>query len=674
MTEIADVPVLGLGREQSQLWTQALMGLAGVVRQRRLELGRRAWNRAEDAARGHDQLVAAADPPVRTMTDQERGQFERQLRGEEPWGAGEPERRDGVTPGGALSVTFGPADPFGAWGLEAVARPVGDQDAFRTVVRCADEATARALADDLMAGGPEKVARLHGFASLAADRARTAQLEVTETEQQRLARAAAAVRQVWPAELADAVIEPTPAQRRKGETLNPAFGALAWRLAQMETHGVSMTTVLAEVGAARLMDRDVHNPAALAEYLVEQMLPKDELIDLDLRADAERGADRPAAEPLRPEHTRPANAEAIEDALKKALPGDLLTKVRDARGYDKLLDGINEQMEKGRSADALLARLPAGRIANAGDPASYLAAIVRQRGNIAERPPVAGGRASMASLIEESLPRATAEKVVGCSAWPRLAKRLADWQNEGVPVTELIGSLPTAQVDSARLPAAFAASLLNSRVQRYRATQRDDTVGANAAEPPSRTSAGQPGHDGGQTHQQTPDDSAPRGEAPADLGWTEQLDESSAVDRVGLDAAIGMGSVEQDAQLAARLGRARAASAGHGAAAAAAEARADRDEVHAGYARATPDLADTPEREDLEGQAEAHVHDQAAAAERATAAEQHGADVAAALRAEVAYVPGADPAANRAKAARGVVTPPRRPGPHAHEHDRSRSR
>jgi hypothetical protein len=674
VTEIADVPVLGLGREQSQLWTQALMGLAGVVRQRRLELGRRAWNRAEDAARGHDQLVAAADPSVRTMTDQERGQFERQMRGEEPWGAGEPERRDGVTPGGAVSVTFGPADPFGAWGLEAVARPVGDQDAFRTVVRCADEATARALADDLMAGGPEKVARLHGFASLAADRARTAQLEVTETEQQRLARAAAAVRQVWPVELADAVIEPTPAQRRKGETLNPAFGALAWRLAQMETHGVSMTTVLAEVGAARLMDRDVHNAAALAEYLVEQMLPKDELIDLDLRADAERGADRPAAEPLRPEYTRPANAEAIEDALKKALPGDLLAKVRDARGYDKLLDGINEQMEKGRSADALLARLPAGRITNAGDPASYLAAIVRQRGNIAERPPVAGGRASMASLIEESLPRATAEKVVGCSAWPRLAKRLADWQNEGVPVTELIGSLPTAQVDSARLPAAFAASLLNSRVQRYRATQRDDTAGANDAEPPSRTPAGQPSHDGEQTHRRTPDDSGPRGETPADLGWTEQLDESSAVDRVGLDAAIGMGSVEQDAQLTARLGRARAASAEHGAAAAAAETRADRDEVHAGYARATPDVADTLEREDLEGQAEAHVYDQAAAAERATAAEQHGAEVAAALRAEVAYVPAADPAANRAKAVRGVVTPPRRPRPHTHEQDRSRSR
>lgn len=675
MTETADVPVLGLGREQSQLWTQALMGLAGVVRQRRLELGRRAWNRAEDAARGHDQLVAAADPPVRTMTDQERSQFERQVRGEEPWGAGEPERRDGVTPGGAVSVTFGPADPFGAWGLEAVARPVGDQDAFRTVVRCADEATARALADDLMAGGPEKVARLHGFASMAADRARAAQQEVTETEQQRLARAAAAVREVWPAELADAVIEPTAAQRRKGETVNPAFGALAWRLAQMEAHGVSMTTALAEVGAARLMDRDVHNPAALAEYLVEQMLPTDELIDLDLRADTERSADRPAAEPLRPERARPANADAIEDALKKALPGDVLAKVRDARGYDKLLDGVNEQMEKGRSADALLARLPVGRITHAGDPASYLAAIVRQRGNIAERPPVAGGRASMASLIEESLPRATAEKVVGCSAWPRLAKRLADWQNEGVPVTELIGSLPTTPVDSARLPAAFAASLLNSRVQRYRATQRDDTAGVNDAEPPSRTPAGQPGHDREPTHQQTPQDSAHHIEASADLGWTEQLDESSAVDRVGLDAAIGLGTVEQDARLADRLGRAPAASAAHSAAAAVAEARADRDEVHADYARATPDVADTPEREDLEGQAEAHVYDQAAAAERATAAEQHGAEVAAALRAEVAYVPAADPPANRAKAVRGVVTPtptPRRP--HTHEQDRSRSR
>jgi hypothetical protein len=125
VTETAEVPVLGLGRDQTQLWTQALMGLAGVVRQRRLELGRRAWNRGEDAARGHDELAAAPDPAVRTMTDLERAQFERRMRGEEPWGAGEPERRDGVSADGAVSVMFGPAASFGAWGLEALARPVG---------------------------------------------------------------------------------------------------------------------------------------------------------------------------------------------------------------------------------------------------------------------------------------------------------------------------------------------------------------------------------------------------------------------------------------------------------------------------------------------------------------------------------------------------------------------
>jgi hypothetical protein len=686
VSETADVPVLGLGREQTQLWTQAVMGLAAVVRQRRLGLGRLAWNRAEDAARGHDQLVAAADPPVRTMTAQERDRFERQMRGEEPWGAGDPERRDGATPGGAVSVTFGPADPFGAWGLEAVARPGGDQDAFRTVVRCADEATARALADDLMAGGPEKVARLHGFASLVADRARAAQLQVTETEAQRLARAAAAVREVWPAELADAVIEPTVAQRRKGETVNPAFGALAWRLAQMESHGVSMTTVLAEVGAFRRMDSDVHNPAALAEYLVEQMLPKDKLVDLDLRADAEREAARAAAAaPLRPERARPANADAIEEALTKAMPADVLAKVQEARGYDRLLDGLNEQMEKGQPADALLTRLPVGRITNAGDPASYLAAIVRQRGNIAEQPSVAGGRASMATLIEDSLPRATAEKVVGCSAWPGLAKRMADWQNEGIPVTEMIESLRVSRVDTARRPAAFAVALLNSRVRRYRATHNDDTTGVDGAERPSRgATAGQPGQDGGPTPRPTSENSVHRGGAeasaptlggaPTDLAWTEQLDGSSAIDRVGLDAAIGLGTVEQDARLAASLGRAPAATAAQGAAAEIAEARADRDEVHAGYARTTPDVEDTPRREDLDGQAEAHVHDQAAAAERATAAEQRGAASAPALRAEVTYVPGADPAPNRAASRPAVVTPPRRPRPRTLEQDRSRGR
>lgn len=675
MTETAEVPVLGLGRDQTQLWTQALMGLAGVVRQRRLELGRRAWNRGEDAAREHDQLAAAADPPVRTMTDHERGQFERRMRGEESWGAGEPERRDGVTADGAVSVTFGPADPFGAWGLEALARPVGGHDPVRTVVRCADEATARTLAEDLMAGGPETVARLHGFAGLAADRARAAQREGIDTEQQRLARAAAAVREVWPASLADAVLEPTAAQRRTGQTLNPAFGALAWRLAQMEAHGVSMTTVLAEVGVARLMEPDVRNPAALAEYLVEQMLPTDEPIDLDLRAQVGHWAAQSAAAPPRPEGPRPMNAQAIEEALEKALPSDVLARVQGARGYDKLLDGINAQIDEGRAVDGLLTRLPVGRISNAVDPASYLAAIVRQRGNLTEGPPVVGGRASMAAVVEESLPRGTAEKVVGCSGWPRLAKRLADWQNEGVPVSELIGSLPTTQVDSARRPAAFATVLLNSRVQNYRAKQRDATAGVTDEPPPSRAPAGQLDLEGGPALQQTPDDSPHTVEARAGLGWTEQLDESSAVDRVGLEAAIGLGTVEQDARLAARLGRAPAASAGHGAAAAAAEARADRDEVLAGYARATPDVADTPEREDHDGQVDAHVHDQAAAAERASAAEQHGAEVAAALRAEVAYVPHAAAVATRIPAVRGGVgTAPRRPRPHTHEQDRTRSR
>ncbi|GJF03866.1 hypothetical protein [Pseudonocardia sp. D17] len=670
MTETAEVPVLGLGRDQTQLWTQALMGLAGVVRQRRLELGRRAWNRGEDAAREHDQLAAAADPPVRTMTDQERAQFERRMRGEEPWGAGEPEHRDGVTPGGAVSVTFGPADSFGAWGLEALARPAGDQSPVRTVVRCADEATVRALADDLMAGGPEKVARLHGFAGLAADRAHAAQREGVDTEQQRLVRAAAAVREVWPGGLADAVIEPTQARRRAGESFNPAFGALAWRLAQMEAHGVSMTTVLTEVGAARLMGADVDNPAALAAHLVEQMLPKDEPVDLDLRAQAEHRAARSAADPPGPDATRPAHAHAIEQALTKALPSDVLSKVQTARGYDKLLDGINAQMDEGRTVDGLLARLPVGRIRNAVDPASYLAAIVRQRGNLTERPPVAGGRASMASLVEESLPRATADKIVGCSAWPRLAKKLADWQNEGVPVNELLASLTTTQVDSARRPAAFAATLLTGRAERSRATPHAGATEVDDAEP---AAGREPGQDRGPT-QRPPEDSA-RTAASAHLGWTEQLDESSAVDRVGLDAAIGLGTVEQDARLAARLGRAPAASAGHGAAVAAAEARADRDEVLAGYARATPDAADTPEREDHDGQVDAHVHDQAAAAERASAAEQHGAQVAAALRAEVAYVPHAAAVATRTPAVRGGVgAAPRRPRPPTHEQDRTRSR
>jgi hypothetical protein len=91
-------------------------------------------------------------------------------------------------------------------------------------VSCADTATAMELADDLLAGGPEQVDRLHAFATLSARRAAAAANDVSEPEPARLARAAAAVRQVWTrpryTALAEAVVASPRSRRWRGGCMN----------------------------------------------------------------------------------------------------------------------------------------------------------------------------------------------------------------------------------------------------------------------------------------------------------------------------------------------------------------------------------------------------------------------------------------------------------------------
>jgi len=153
-----------------------------------------------------------------------------------------------------------------------------------------------------------------------------------------------------------------------------------------------------------------------------------------------------------------------------------------------------------------------------------------------------------------------------------------------------------------------------------------------------------------------------------DVSWTEELDERSAVDRVGLHAARGLGSTGDDARLDERLrrGASPAGSGGAGselgaagaeAAAAVATGRALGHERDAAQHRSTPDLPDTAGREDLDARDDARVDDQLAAGERAAAAELHGAAAAAATRAEVTFTPPTVPVAPvRAAAPAGAHT------------------
>ena len=67
MTE-SEVPTLGLGAEQRQMWTQAVMTMAYGVRERRHALGRVAWSDEQTAERTHERTERIADPAVRAMS------------------------------------------------------------------------------------------------------------------------------------------------------------------------------------------------------------------------------------------------------------------------------------------------------------------------------------------------------------------------------------------------------------------------------------------------------------------------------------------------------------------------------------------------------------------------------------------------------------------------------
>ena len=225
MTE-SEVPTLGLGAEQRQMWTQAVMTMAYGVRERRHALGRVAWSDEQTAERTHERTERIADPAVRAMSvDEWTEAVDRRQRGQ----GGERHTHSGD---GWVTVWIGPLDG-GRTALLASAGPPGSTTPTATAaVSCADTATAVELADDLLAGGPDQVDRLHAFATLSARRAAAAANDVAEPEPARLARTAAAVRQVWTGPRYTALAEAVVA--------SPAFPALAWRLHELAERGYAV--------------------------------------------------------------------------------------------------------------------------------------------------------------------------------------------------------------------------------------------------------------------------------------------------------------------------------------------------------------------------------------------------------------------------------------------------
>lgn len=707
MSEAAmEVPILGIGREQAQAWTQAVLAIGSALRQRRLEVGRLAWSEERDASRRADLLARLADPPVRTMTEEERRSWEFRRVGDPELGARPAKdmevRRATSESGGWVDVTVGPLvaeSVSGAWGLtvDAFDNTAGEgEQTVSATIRCADELTAKRLADDLLRRGTDAVERLHGFATLAAQRAESAAGEFTEPEPLRLARTAAAVREAWAGHegLADQAINPTTAQRAKGEQWNPAFGALAWRLHELEERGYAMVDVLRSIEVGRLAQSDVRNVAAFAEYMVEEMTPSMPIVDLGPVLAAGSGSESGAAADPQPDRWPGQSARSAQTQeatilplLTGALPEDLLGRIRESRYYPQLREDLYSRHERGRDVAELLARLPVEKISEAGDPAAYLRAIVARRSQDRHMPVKTGvDRSSMAELLERGFPRELAGRVVASPRWPGLARRLAEWNAEQLPVQAMLETLSHDWIMAREDPAECTLQLMNSRAATERARVGSDqdaarmtaeTVGGEgpgvgmtrgATEPAdAATSTGSldgvataqqhaPGgrHAGTERGQDGGPGSGEGSERPPagfDVRWTEDLDERSAVDRVGLEAAIGLGSTADDARLDDRLRRGvpsasrratdDAEEAAHLAAAETWQARAGDHELDAAQHRAAVDLPGTAEREDLEGVADAGRDEHLAAADRATAAEERGAATAAATRAEVTLTPTA---------------------------------
>lgn len=616
-----EAPGLELDPGTVRALTTAATTIAGVLRDRRLAADRWAWSDPEAAARRHDVQERAADPSVRSMAGWERA----------AWDRAEPESRRVDGPTG--SVTVAVADLGGRWGLFAEGAAGTGERVMSTYVSCVDEATAKRVADELLAAGPVRVGELDQYAAMAARQAEAAGAGVREPEAQRLARTAGIVRQVWNDELGEKV------------TSSRAFGAFAWRLRQGEESGYAMLDMmrwLERRHGRRLRASDVRDPAQLGEYFLEKRLSSlqpdnlaDNIIDLDNSVAFQAGPASPnaaragsavdeaaAARKRAAEQELAKHRAAADPLLAAALPADVAAKVQDSRGYASLVKRLHDLQESGQQVEPMLTNLPVERIAAADNPGIYLGAVVRGRAENASEVRRSGvDRVRMALLVQEGLPDQLAERVLNDKrGWPKLAQQLAEGEREGRPVVETLRGLPAGLIHRRMdKPAAYVGAILTK--------QRTA---------PNRLPAG-PDRDTTQgvgPHQQGPAAAdAARGDPPRpDLGWVEHLDPQRPVDRVGLEASLGLGSVSDDEYILQVLN----------------EGPPPQPEETV----APPGPEEAPVRAELDKRAAAQL--------RAAEAEQVGAETAAAQRAALTYTPD-DRGASEARP--GPQHPRPRPSP-----------
>jgi DNA-binding protein YbaB len=625
---------------------QTVFALLSMLQQHRLMagrdgMGREAWSEVEASDRRTARQIRVADPDVRLMRPEEARAFD--AAAAHPGGVGV---RRVTAPGDGVDVGVAPLGPNGAWGLRAQASATTSATASTTggatstggvtvSVRCVDEVTAQRLAHDIVRRGPEGVGTLERYAREATRRAVQAAAELAEPESRRLQRAAAVVRQTWSDRpgLAERVITPSPAHAAaRARVYNPAFGALAYRLAQLEERGFPMGDVLSRLDVDALCDPGIRNPAAFAEYLVQGWAARLPVINLgpeesvsaaavgpDGPADDAAPVSAPAAAQPTAQPTAPPTAQerAAATVLQHALPEEVWQRVRNARGFARLRVELGRRIERGHDVAALLQHLPTEHIVRAHDPAGYLRAVIQRAGRGTAPPdgtaPPRGSRerTAVAGLVLRGLGADLGAEVLACRAWPGLAARLAQWQTRGLPLDELIADLPAARLATARFPAAYASSVLAATI----AARQEDP---GSTERPGngltreRHSSPPPGTRPATTRRDTYHGDGPAEGAPAKQRASPRdptdLDPASAVDRVGFAARLGTGTIADDAAREALLDRAAAPRNGGGdqptAAAATAEAvHRTAAAAAAGPARNAPAAPATGARNDPDGPA-----------------------------------------------------------------------
>lgn len=453
---IADVPVVAVDRATIELWVRALTSAADAAREMRRQAGLRAWSPGEDAALRHDEDERSAQPPpVRPLSPEERDQW-RDLAE-----TADVQAISNTTTHNELHVRTGAVGE--RWVLEAeVVRPSAETIA-QVSVSCETEEVAQQLVTELVEAGadPAPLLRLAVQATERAERhAQTAGIEREDLDT-RLARTRRAISEQWSPALATRV------------TADPAFEALAERLHQLEDRGVPMATALGRLNQRDLSSSRVRNPAALAEWMCENLLQGIEVNasdhganDVSSQNPISAPSDFPvAARPVPPGATEQAWSRAIlEDriwpVLRSTFSAEQLTTLQAARGYDQLIDQLVAKQTSGWKLSELLDSSPVERVMHADDPARYLGAIVARRAEHTGAPGRTGtDRTRMRGLITQAFPDDLASRVLDCSAWPFLAKRMAGVGSDEAVVQQL-SQLPLDRIVTARKPAAYAAELL----------------------------------------------------------------------------------------------------------------------------------------------------------------------------------------------------------------------